>query len=152
MIADISLEELKFVFVTLFSLLFLLVQSKLRRFLVLSNIYCSLKYRRCLHCRAQLAAASLADHLPTCKIIVTTKLATGSLVKGCLTAGMKPDSGQPLHLSRDDTTSLKFIRRLASSRFNIPRCTRSAHYIYRCPRKNTGCIDFPRASTYTTIR
>lgn len=80
------------------------------------------------------------DYFSTCKIIVAT-MAIQQL--GCLTASMKPNSGQPLHLSRD-TTSLKFIRRLASSRFNAPHRTKRALYIYRCPRIYTGCADFPR--------
>jgi len=55
---------------------------------------------------------------------------TGS-VKACLTADTKPGLEQPLHLSRDDTVSLKFIRWLASFRFNTPRLAHGKpHYIF----------------------
>lgn len=104
----------------------------------LCNVYRSRKYDRC----SRISSWHFSQIISlTCKIVVAT---TGSLVKGCLTTGMKPDSGQPLHLSRDDTTSLKFIRRLASSRFNAPHRTGRALYIYRCPRVYTKCADFPR--------
>jgi len=56
---------------------------------------------------------------------------TGSSIKACLTADTKPSLEQPLHLSRDDTASLKFIRWLAGSRFNTPRLAHGKpHYIF----------------------